>query len=132
MLRRLDEARQHWSRATPLATATSTTDEPIDREYIREQVRILLPQMTECYSNALQRDPKIEGRIMVDFSIVGDPSVGGLVGESKVKAEDTTISDAEMRECVQETMYAAQFKPPSAGGEVRVSYPFIFRPSDGE
>jgi RNA polymerase sigma-70 factor (ECF subfamily) len=133
MLRRLDEARQHgWSRATPLATATASDGEPIDKDYIREQIQSLLPQMTECYTNALQRDPKLAGRIMVDFSIVGDPTVGGLVGESHVKPDDTTIADADMRECVQETMYAAQFRPPRSGGEVRVSYPFLFRPADDE
>jgi hypothetical protein len=27
---------------------------------------------------------------------------------------------------VQETLYAAQFHPPAAGGEVQVTYPFVF------
>ena len=67
---------------------------------------------------------------MVDFSIVGDPSVGGLVGDSHINGAQSDILDHEMSECVQETMYAAQFKAPANGGEVEVSYPFVFRQDD--
>lgn len=116
--------------AKPVGAAASDGDDGLDRHYIREQVQQILPLVKECYDSALKRAPEISGKLMVDFSIVGDPSVGGLVGGSQINHEQSDIVDHEMTECVQETMYAAHFKPPATGGEVKVSYPFVFR-SDG-
>jgi RNA polymerase sigma-70 factor (ECF subfamily) len=133
MLRRLDEARQQQHANVAAQGSGAAQEEPqLDKDYIRQQIRQLLPQMSECYSNALAHNPKLEGRMVVDFSIVGDPSVGGLVGNSRIKDADSTIADAEMRECVQETMYAAQFVAPKSGGEVQVTYPFVFKTVDDE
>lgn len=48
----------------------------------------------------------------------------------------TTIESPVLRECMRETMFAAEFDPPSEGGRVTVAYPFKFRPrpddADGE
>jgi len=132
MLRRIEEARARVAAAAQATAAAPADEQPLDKDYIRQQVRVLLPQLSECYNNALRRDPTLKGKMAVDFSIVGDPSVGGLVGDSKIKADESTIADAEMRECVQETMYGAQFVPPKEGGEVHVTYPFVFEPADDE
>jgi hypothetical protein len=98
----------------------------LDKEYIRKQIVTLLPLLKECYDNALVAQPALSGKLMVDFTIVAEPGIGGLVSESSIKDADSTITDAAMRECVQETMYAAQFPAPLDGGEVRVTYPFAF------
>jgi hypothetical protein len=132
MLRRLEAARHGAPSPSPSSASPAPPEQPLDREYIAEQVRALLPLLGECYTNALQRDPKLAGKMVVNFSIVGDPSVGGLVGDSKIDAENSTIADAEMRQCVQETMYAARFVPPKDSGEVQVTYPFVFLPSNPE
>ena len=55
-------------------------------------------------------------------------SVAALV--RSIAAEGSTIADPAMRECVQETMYGAKFPPPQGGGEVQVTYPFLFK-ADG-
>ncbi len=49
---------------------------------------------------------------------------------STIDAAASTITDAGMKECLQETLYAAQFPAPDDGGELRVSYPFEFKASD--
>ncbi len=82
--------------------------------------------LKECYQNARRERPDLGGKLVINFTIVGEPGIGGLVSESAVDAEKSTISDPGMRECVQETMYAAQFRAPAAGGEVEVTYPFVF------
>jgi hypothetical protein len=64
--------------------------------------------------------------LVVSFTIVGEPDVGGLVVDSTVDATTSTITDQGMRECLQETMYGAQFPAPLNGGEVHVTYPFSF------
>jgi RNA polymerase sigma-70 factor (ECF subfamily) len=130
MLRRLaDVKHQAQSSASAPPTVGEAQAGELDKEYIRQQIKVLLPQISECYTNALQRDASIKGRMIVNFSIVGDPSVGGLVGESKVDAEKSTVSDPDMRECVQETMYGAQFPAPQNGGSIEVTYPFVFKSS---
>jgi outer membrane biosynthesis protein TonB len=109
------------------ATASGEHEPGLSKDYIRDQVRAILPLLTECYSQALERDPKLGGRIMVKFEISGEPDLGGAVASSEVDEDDSTALEPEFVECVQETMYAAEFKPPSDGGDITVSYPFEFR-----
>jgi RNA polymerase sigma-70 factor (ECF subfamily) len=131
MLRRIAEARRVGHVSTQRA-AQASGDGELDKEYIRGRVRELIPLIQECYENALRTNPTLGGRLMVSFSIVGDPSVGGLVANSTIDDEKSTIGDKPMRECVQETMYAAKFAPPSESGEVKVEYPFVFRAEDSK
>ena len=131
----------HAKRATRTAPATSsgaTTVPPalppaptIEKEFIRASVRELIPLLVECYEQGLARDPKLAGSIIVDFTIEGEPGVGGVVGESAIDAAGSTLTDPAVRECVQETMFAIEIEPPADGGVVTVRYPFEFR-SDPE
>jgi RNA polymerase sigma-70 factor (ECF subfamily) len=134
LLRRIESARQ--SARSAASKAASSGSGSLDKEYVRQQMREILPLVKECYEQALARNPgslpAMDGKLMVAFTIVADPSVGGLVSESRVLDEKSTIADKEMRECVQETMYAAKFGAPAEGGEVHVEYPFLFKHSDDQ
>lgn len=114
------------------ATSRSPATPPpvLDEEYIRGQMQALIPLIKECYENALRDQPKLGGRLVVNFTIVAEPDIGGLVADSTIDGKTSTIDDAAMRECVQETMYGAQFPAPQDGGELHVTYPFIFTPVD--
>jgi hypothetical protein len=102
----------------------------LDKEYIRRRVRKVVPLVRECYELALREHPQLSGRMDVEFVIIGEEGVGGLVETSQVK-ETSTLNDPVMVECVRETMYALQLQPPKGGGRVVVRYPFEFS-SDGE
>jgi Sigma-70, region 4 len=128
LLRRIAAARDEARRTT--VTTPTAPERDLDADYIHEQIEALSPLVTECYTNALRTNPKLAGTLVVDFSIVGDPGVGGLVGDSKVDAKKSTIADADMSECVQETMYAAKFRPPVFNGTVQVTFPFVFKTGD--
>jgi RNA polymerase sigma-70 factor (ECF subfamily) len=133
LLARIEDAR--CAAHTPVAIAPpgggGSAAGELDKDYIRQQVRELQGLLTECYEQALGRgNPNLAGKIVVRFTIVAEPGIGGLVSDSSIDDENTSIADAEMRQCVQETMYAAQFRAPDGGGEVRVSYPFAFQPDD--
>ena len=140
MLRAIAAAQRRPAAPPPSPAATPRNAPPaepapaLDKDYVRSRVREIVPLVRECYERALERDPSTSGRIVVEFTIVGAPGVGGLVGESRVRDEGTTIRDPEMRECLQENMYAARFEAPAAGGTVTVTYPFAFAndaPDDG-
>jgi hypothetical protein len=106
-------------------------DEPdLDKDYIRAQVRELIPLLSECYEKELEHDPKLAGSVVVNFTIEGAPDVGGLVSESSIDADKSTISNAAVRECIQETMYGLEIAAPAGGGKVEVNYPFVFRPAE--
>ena len=97
----------------------------LDRDYIRAQIQGLIPLLKECYDSALLSH-HFAGKLVVQFTIVAAKDIGGLVTGSTIDTAQSTITDGPMRECVQETMYAAQFPAPLDGGEVQVSYPFVF------
>ena len=104
----------------------ATADGDLDKEYIREAVQGLIPLLGECYQEGLERDPALAGRVVVGFTIEGEPEVGGVVGESAIGK--TTLDDPAVLECIQETMYALEIEPPASGGIVHVTYPFEFAP----
>lgn len=104
----------------------------MEKEYIQERVREIVPLVKECYEMALERKPTLAGKLVVRFTLAGEPEIGGIVESSEIDAERSTITDPGMSECLSESMYALEFDPPSNGGRVEVAYPFKFRASDDE
>jgi RNA polymerase sigma factor (sigma-70 family) len=114
------------STPAPSLPAASAPDEE-QKDYIRAAVHELIPMLTDCYSEGIERDPKIEGTVVVEFTLEGDPDIGGVVGDSKIDPDprESTLADAQVRECIQQTMYGLQIDPPKSG-LVKVRYPFAF------
>lgn len=98
----------------------------LSKDYVRTQIKAIVPLMIECYETALADDPKLGGKLVMKFSIGGEPDVGGLVETSEVDAEASTIKHPGMIECMRETMYALEFVAPAEGGRVDITYPFEF------
>jgi RNA polymerase sigma factor (sigma-70 family) len=116
--------------ATPSSSATlrpSLADAPeFDKEYIRAAVRDLVPLLDECYGEVRERIPHLKGWLVVDFTIEGEPGIGGVVSASRIDDANSDLTDPAFRECVQETMYALEIDPPASGGVVSFKYPFGF------
>jgi TonB family protein len=72
-----------------------------------------------CYEVQLQRDPDASGRVAVGFTI--GPS--GRVTQAEVKG----AVSSELRDCLVGVMKRWVFPVPEGGGEVKVSYPFVFQ-----
>jgi hypothetical protein len=123
MLGRIQSAR----RAAP---AAANPPSQLDPGYVSDAIRAILPLFKECFEHAVERTPELSGKVVIGFTIVADPTVGGLVSDSQVVDDKSTIADPELRECIQENIYAAQFPPPPAGGEMHVEYPFVLKAAD--
>jgi TonB family protein len=73
-----------------------------------------------CYSKELDRDPNLWGKVTVTFTI----GANGRVNEAVVL--HTSLSNANVEECVLRGIRRIRFPRPHGGGEVIVTYPFLF------
>lgn len=128
LLAHIEEARAKRAVASSSGGGSSTAPAlpELSKDYIRTQVKAIVPLMLECYEAALEGDPKLAGKLVMKFAIGGEPDVGGLVETSEVDAEASTITNPEMVECMRETMYALELVAPLEGGRMDVTYPFEF------
>jgi len=117
-------AAQRERRLAAQGTAAANPDRTgtLDKDYIRERMQDLMPLVKECYDNALRDHPDLRGRLVVEFTLSGEPGAGAIIEDSKIL--DGSIENAPLRECVQETMYALELKAPDEGGRIVVRYPF--------
>ncbi|MCA9716542.1 MAG: AgmX/PglI C-terminal domain-containing protein [Myxococcales bacterium] len=120
--------------ASPDAKQPAPPTPTLNKDYIRQRIKDdLVPLARECYESALEDDAALAGRLVMDFSIVGDEDIGGVVDEVAL-GEDSEIKHPELLECLRESMYSVTFEPPEGYGTVRVTYPIVFAqaPPDGE
>ncbi|MEO9183215.1 MAG: sigma-70 family RNA polymerase sigma factor [Kofleriaceae bacterium] len=111
------------------SAADDDTSSDSDNDYIRSAMSGLLPMIVECYKQARETHPMLAGTLVVNFTIEGEPGVGGLVMESAIDPEHSQIQDPGLDQCVQETMFALEIDAPTHGGIVKVTFPFTFRPN---
>lgn len=98
----------------------------LDPGYVRRQVLAVTPLLDECYENARATNPALAGTLTIELSIIGDQEVGGLIEESRIIAEKSTITDDALNECVTETLYAVELEPPFGGGRLVYRAPVYF------
>lgn len=132
LLREIAAARGARKEA-PAGTPQNQPPQPgtLPKEYIREQVKEILPLIQECYVNALEKAPDLQGRIILKFTISGEPDIGGLVESAEVGEVSPGLNNPSLQECMRESMYALRFRPPQGGGAVSVTYPFVLS-TDGD
>lgn len=95
----------------------------LDRDVIRRVVQRHVPDVRDCYEDALVASPGLQGRVAVRFVI----GVAGRV-RSAVVAE-STVGSQVVEDCIAGEVATWRFPQPE-GGEVVVSYPFILRSDD--
>jgi RNA polymerase sigma factor (sigma-70 family) len=110
----------------PLVGSADAADDDPDKDYVQEAMVSLLPMIVDCYKQARATTPTLAGKLVVHFTIEGDPDTGGVVTESSIDPEQSEIHDPGLAECVEETMFALEIDPPANGGTVKVTYPFTF------
>ncbi len=96
----------------------------LGKEYIQGAIAELKPLFKECYDLALHDDDKVEGKIVVAFTIAADGH-GGIVESAEI-AEGASAKHSGLRECMRETIYTLDLPAPENGGVIHVRYPFEF------
>ncbi len=96
---------------------------PLDKDIVRRIVRAHINEVRSCYNKALERDPEAAGRVAIDFTI----GAKGKIAASKV--QESTIADEQLGRCITKAVKRWKFPKPQGGGQVQVTYPFVFSPA---
>jgi len=97
----------------------------MDRDIIRRIVRAHINEVRYCYNQGLARDPRLRGRVAIQFTIGGTGRVPSAV------VQETTLADPAVGNCVAHSVRRWTFPQPDGGGSVIVTYPFVLEPGDG-
>lgn len=93
----------------------------LNPDEVRATVGRALGGIKACYERALRRNPTLEGRVTIAFTVGG----GGRV--TSASASNDTIG-SEVSSCIVSRFQALRFPAPQ-GGNVTFSYPFFFQPA---
>jgi hypothetical protein len=91
----------------------------MSREMVKRVIDQHLDEITYCYETALLTNPSILGRIVFEWKILKD----GSVGEIRIVA--SSVNSNQIHGCIKSAIKSWQFPKP-VGTEVIVSYPFVF------
>ena len=123
----------------PLRDPMPQIDGRVDPTYIRDRIREdFVPMAQTCYESLLTRKPGVGGRIVMNFTIAGEPGVGGVVDHVTIETTDDAgvsdggVSDGDFVNCISESLLTVAFRPPPERGQLTVRYPLTLRPdTDG-
>lgn len=91
----------------------------IDREAVAKTVNSHLQEVRACYERALLKDPSLAGKVVLEWTI----STSGTVTTAKTKT--STLRNSSVESCILSSLKTWKF-PAAKGGQVIVSYPFMF------
>ena len=99
-------------------------DGKIDKKSVQATIRRRQDGFLACYEAALKANSKLQGKLVVEFTIGED---GKVVAASVVK---DGLGSAEVATCVVGLLKRLRFPAPT-DGEVTISNPFVFQPGGG-
>lgn len=114
-----DGFKDRGTKVPRVRAASATVQGAIDKDIIRRVVRAHINEVSHCYNQGLVRDPNLEGRVAVQFTIGPTGSVGMAVVES------SSVRDASVSQCIAKSVKRWKFPKPDTGGNVIVTYPFV-------
>ena len=94
----------------------------LDESQIDAAIQQVMNQIRYCYQRELVKEPGLHGEITVKFVISGTGSV------SKAEIKSSTMGSPTVESCITGRFLHFRFPEPKGGGDVVVSYPFVFTP----
>lgn len=117
---------KHKTRDVPRVKGRVTIKGALSKEIIRRVVRRHLNEVRYCYQQELQANPDLYGRVVVNFSIMGN----GQVATSMVR--ESSMRNSQVEGCITQAVRRWLFPKPEGGGTVIVTYPFVLRAAGAE
>lgn len=100
----------------------------LSREEIQRVINRVMSQIKYCYEKELTKDPNLEGKLVMSWVITGSGDV------SSGQAAENTFGGGSAKPiegCVLRIIQRLKFPNPKGGGQVFVTYPFVFSSSGG-
>jgi hypothetical protein len=91
----------------------------IDREAVARVINSHLNEVHSCYERALLKDPGLAGKVVLEWTI----GAAGKVVAAKTKS--SSLRNSAVEACILSSLKTWVFPAPK-GGQVIISYPFIF------
>lgn len=110
--------------AIPLANEV-VLDGGLDRAAIAATIAKYISQVRACYEQGLKKSAGLAGQVTMGFEISGS----GMLNFARVAK--STLGDSSVEGCISNRMMTWQFPKPVGGVNVKVTYPFLLRPSSG-
>ena len=108
-----------------LGTGEAEVEEGLTKEEVGRVIHQHMKEVRYCYESSMVRASKVDGRVVLDFTINGK----GVVAKAKVS--NSSLPDPALGECIQRRLRTWQFPNPKGGVNVDVAYPFIFKTLGG-
>lgn len=129
MLEAIAKVRSHSTAVAPgvshAATAaagdsTGTTLDLVDNtgdtsDWSKRALGTLNSLLGQCEDLGRAEDPALAGSIEVQFTLVGEPNVGGVIERVEIVDQDTSITQQTIRDCITQQLYALELDPPPDG-----------------
>lgn len=102
--------------------AKATVSGSLDKDIVRRIVRAHINEVRHCYNQGLVKDPALDGRVTIAFTIAAT----GKVSASSVSKND--LDDENVGTCIAKAVKRWKFPKPTGGGTANVVYPFVLSP----
>ena len=94
---------------------------PPSREAIRSQVRGPYPGIRQCYEDALAKNPKLGGKVVIWMELHPD-------GRADMSVKESSLGDTTTEACILGAVSKADFGSWQGKGKTTVAYPIELTP----
>lgn len=112
--------RRHQTQAPEPSIGVVDVKGKLDKELVRRVIRQHVNEVRFCYEKELTRDGGLQGRVLVQFTILPTGAVNGSVVQS------STMGNPAVEQCIAGAVRRWQFPRPE-NGIVVASYPFVLK-----
>lgn len=109
--------------AAPSAKSNDSTGTVLDIEdktgdtsdWSKHALDTINHQLGQCYDLGLAEDANLAGIVTLQFTLVGEPKIGGLLERVEIVDANTTITQQTIRDCFTQQLYALELESPPVG-----------------
>jgi len=98
----------------------------LERDVILKGIKQHEREIKYCYERGLSAKPDLEGKVAVMFTI----SPAGEVSAAQIA--ETSLEESTVESCILQRLQRWKFPHPKGGGEVAVTFPWLFRPAGAD